>query len=136
MVEADTEPEHGDVDDPTVAPPGVLLSGELVRGGPSGSLPMETAAIFHDEPSRSGAERALECGLAQAAVGETRHVTCDCDSNACSGPRIGGPLSESSGWSLEEGPGDLDALVEVARDGRSVPLASPPPCGLTWGGQG
>ena len=51
VIKADPETEHGDVDDPAVMPPGGVLSGELVRGGPACRLAMFTAAILHEEPS-------------------------------------------------------------------------------------
>ena len=87
---------HGDVDDTTVSPTGGLVAGELVGGGPSGRLPMETAAIFHHEPFRSDTDPAPVSGHAQATVGETWRVTCDCASNARSARSVVGLLSGAS----------------------------------------
>jgi hypothetical protein len=80
MVEGDSETEHGDVDDPAIAPTRGLLPPELIRSGPACGLAMQTAAILHDTPSVPAPSAPLSAF--QAVVSKTCRVTCDCGSNA------------------------------------------------------
>lgn len=102
MVHGDPETEHGDVDDPAIAPTIGVLSDELIRSGPACGLAMQTAAILHETPSVPAPSAPLY-GHPSAVVPETWSVTCDCASNARLIQGLSVSCWNSPGWTLKAG---------------------------------